>query len=256
MPRAAVSVLSLRFAGALPALSDIQIMLIILSTSAALLYLLCAFAPARLGRWLVAGSLLAWLLQSLFLWQEAFAGVQLRLGFAMMLCAALWISVAAWWLENRHQALDGLRPLMLPCAAASCLLPLAFPGSLITLEHQSALFGWHIVIAILAYASLTIAVFHAVLMAMQETRLHHHAPASQGWFAAALDRLPALLTMEKLLFRLITFGFVLLSLTVLSGVVFSEQLFGRPLRFDHKTVFTLLSWLLFGILLAGRIFRG
>jgi ABC-type uncharacterized transport system permease subunit len=62
--------------------------------------------------------------------------------------------------------------------------------------------------------------------------------------------------MEKLLFRLIGFGFVLLSLTVLSGIVFSEQLFGRALRWDHKSVFTLLSWALFALLLAGRHWRG
>jgi ABC-type uncharacterized transport system permease subunit len=62
--------------------------------------------------------------------------------------------------------------------------------------------------------------------------------------------------MEKLLFRMIGFGFVLLTLTVLSGVVFSEELFGQPMRWDHKTVFTLLSWMLFGLLLAGRRFRG
>src|SRR3569623_2687772 len=62
--------------------------------------------------------------------------------------------------------------------------------------------------------------------------------------------------MEKLLFRLIAFGGALLSLTVLSGVVFSEQLFGRPFKWEHKTVFTLLSWALFGLLLAGRKWRG
>jgi ABC-type uncharacterized transport system permease subunit len=62
--------------------------------------------------------------------------------------------------------------------------------------------------------------------------------------------------MEKLLFRLIWIGFVLLSLTVLSGIVFSEELFGRPLRWDHKSVFALLSWLLFAALLVGRRWRG
>jgi ABC-type uncharacterized transport system permease subunit len=62
--------------------------------------------------------------------------------------------------------------------------------------------------------------------------------------------------MERLLFRLIALGFVLLTLTVISGVFFSEQLFGIPFRWEHKTIFTLLSWLLFGILLAGRHWRG
>jgi ABC-type uncharacterized transport system permease subunit len=93
-------------------------------------------------------------------------------------------------------------------------------------------------------------------MALQEARLHARGGASSGWLAGALDQLPALLTMEKLLFRVIWIGFILLSLTVLSGVVFSEQLFGRALRFDHKSVFALLSWLLFAALLAGRRYQG
>ncbi|WP_338846274.1 cytochrome c biogenesis protein CcsA [Massilia sp. W12] len=229
-------------------------MLIFCSTIAALLYLLCAFAPQRPDL-RNGGVLLAWLLQAGFLWQQSFVPGGLRLGFAVVLSLTMWVSVAAWLLENRNLALDGLRVLMLPVAAVSCLLPLAFPGALQLLEHKSPLFGWHILIAILAYASLTIAVFHAVLMALQESRLHARQ-GQESWFGAILDRLPALLTMERLLFRLIAIGFTLLSLTVLSGIVFSEQLFGRPLRFDHKTVFTLLSWFLFGILLAGRSFRG
>jgi ABC-type uncharacterized transport system permease subunit len=113
------------------------------------------------------------------------------------------------------------------------------------------------VIAILAYSSLTIAAFHAVLMALQEAQLHASPGEARGrWLARAIDRLPALLTMEKILFRMIAFGFALLTMTVLSGIVFSEQLFGIPIKWDHKTIFTLLSWILFGLLLAGRFWRG
>jgi ABC-type uncharacterized transport system permease subunit len=165
--------------------------------------------------------------------------------------------VAAYWLENRNFSLDGLRVLVLPSAAVAVLLPLLFPGNVVPLQGKSALFPWHVAIAILAYSTLTIAAFHAVLMALQESRLHAPADAAKtGWLNAAIDRLPALLTMERLLFRLIAFGFSLLTLTVLSGIVFSEQLFGMAFRWDHKTVFTLLSWMLFGSLLAGRVWRG
>ena len=138
------------------------------------------------------------------------------------------------------------------------VLPSAFPGNMVALAGKSDWFLAHIAISILAYSTLTIAAFHAVLMVLQESRLHTRpGPAAQsGWFGLALDRLPALLTMEKLLFRLIAFGFTLLTLTVLSGVVFSEQLFGTPFKWDHKTVFTMLSWLLFGLLLAGRRWQG
>jgi ABC-type uncharacterized transport system permease subunit len=184
-----------------------------------------------------------------------FAHGALRVGFAFMLSAALWISVAAYWIENRNFALDGMRRMVMPFAALAAILPPLFPGSLMPVQDQSPAFGWHVVVAVLAYSILTIAAFHAVLMAMQEARLHTRS-ATTGWLGTAIDQMPALLTMEKLLFRLIGIGFVLLSLTVLSGIVFSEQLFGHALRWNHKNFFALLSWVLFAALLAGRRWRG
>lgn len=227
----------------------------LLTLSAALLYVTCALLPSRYRRSIAGATAAGWLLHGAALAGEILLPDSLRLGFAVMLSTTLWISVAAYWLENRNFSLDGLRVLVLPCAAIAIVLPLVFPGSVIPLQGKSILFSWHIAIAMLAYSTLTIASFHAVLMALQESRLHSRT-AAHGWFAAALERLPALLTMEKLLFRLIAFGFALLTLTVLSGVFFSEHLFGKPVKWDHKTVFTLLSWLLFGLLLVGRRWRG
>jgi ABC-type uncharacterized transport system permease subunit len=222
---------------------------------AALLYAVCAVLPSRQGTLVSGVCALAWLVHGFAMWTDMVAPGSLRVGFAIMLSAAMWISVAAYWIENRNFALDGLRRLVMPCAFGAALLPALFPGSLMRLQNQTPAFGWHIAVAVLAYSTLTIAAFHAVLMALQESRLHTRRP-HDGWLSGALDQLPALLTMEKLLFRLIWIGFVLLSLTVLSGIVFSEQLFGRALRWDHKSVFALLSWLLFAALLAGRRWRG
>jgi ABC-type uncharacterized transport system permease subunit len=224
---------------------------------ASLLYAAGAALPARQRGAISAATATGWLLHGAALWADMIAPGTLRIGFAVMLSATLWISVAAYWLENRNLSVDGLRVLVLPCAAVAVILPALFPGSVVTLANRSALFPWHIAIAVLAYSTLTIAAFHAVLMALQESRLHTRPGAGpQGWFAAAIDKLPALLTMERLLFRLIGIGFVLLTMTVLSGAVFSEQLFGMAFKWDHKTVFTMLSWVLFGLLLAGRAWRG
>lgn len=221
------------------------------------MYVVCAALPAERRTMIALGTAVGWVLHGAALANDVLLPSSLRLGFAIMLSATLWISVAAYWLENRNFSLDGLRVLVLPCAALAVILPVVFPGSVVPLEGKSVLFSWHIAVAILAYSSLTIAAFHAVLMALQESRLHAHAlSAKRGWFGAALDRLPALLTMEKLLFRMIGLGFVLLTLTVLSGIVFSEQLFGQAVKWDHKTMFTMLSWMLFGLLLAGRFWRG
>jgi ABC-type uncharacterized transport system permease subunit len=83
-----------------------------------------------------------------------------------------------------------------------------------------------------------------------ERRLHG------GAIAGPLAALPPLLTMERLLFRVILAGFAFLTLTVATGIVFSETLFGKVMKFDHKTVFAIASWFIFAALLAGRHFYG
>src|SRR3569623_186124 len=106
---------------------------------------------------------------------------------------------------------------------------------------------------------------HAVLMLLVERRLHalrggiaqrNVAAAGNGWLSSWLDTLPPLLTLEKLLFRLFGAVFVLLTLTLVSGILFSEQLVDRALRLDHKTVFAILSWVMFGALLTARKVSG
>jgi len=229
-----------------------------LFNGAALLYVVCAVLPEKHRTLVAGGTVFAWLLHGLVLFGHTIGPDFLRLGFAMMLSATLWITVAAYWAENRNFSLNGLRLLVLPSAAVAVILPVLFPGTVVLLAGKSPLFSWHIVLSTLAYSSLTIAAFHAVLMAVQESRLHAAVAldSQRGWFASAIDRLPALLTMERLLFRVISFGFVLLTLTVFSGVIFSEALFGKAVKWDHKTIFTMLSWCLFGLLLAGRHWRG
>ena len=107
-----------------------------------------------------------------------------------------------------------------------------------------------LLIALLAYSLFTIASLHVLLMALQEKHLHSHNVAS------FIQALPPLLTMESVLFKIIGAGFVFLTLTLATGVIFSEELFGKPLTFTHKTIFGFMSWFIFGALLLGRAFYG
>src|ERR671927_480758 len=104
---------------------------------AATLYAVCAFLPANRRSMISAGTAVAWLMHGGALWADMIAPGSLRLGFAIMLSATLWISVAAYWLENRNFALDGLRVLVLPCAAVAVILPAIFPGSIVPLGDKS-----------------------------------------------------------------------------------------------------------------------
>jgi ABC-type uncharacterized transport system permease subunit len=181
---------------------------------------------------------------------------QLRFGFAHALSATLWLTALIVWIESFFSASRGLFLLVLPLAALMSVLPLIYPGAVLGRASDSPLFRVHLLLAILAYSLLTIAAMHALLMASMDRRLHGEAVADQGRLAQFLDRLPPLLAMETVLFRLIVAGFLLLTATLVSGVFFSEALFGRALRFDHKTVFTFAAWIVFAGLLVGRLVFG
>jgi len=202
-----------------------------------------------LRSWERAAILLPLVLHGALLYAEMFAREELRFGFAYALSAMLWLTVLFYWLESFIYDLDALQPPALALAALALPLPLLFPGRIGGAYMASLEFRLHLLLAMLAYSLFTIAILHAVLMAVAERRLHRKE-------RGALGALPPLLTLERLLFRLIGAAFLLLTLTLATGLAFSETLFGRALRFDHKTVFGVLSWLTFGVLLAGRWLYG
>ncbi|QAU25436.1 inner membrane protein YpjD [Dyella sp. M7H15-1] len=102
----------------------------------------------------------------------------------------------------------------------------------------------HVTVALLAFCVLAIAAAMAILLAVQERALRHRQLGP--WLSA----LPPLTLTESLLFRLIGAGFTLLSLTLLTGTLFVDNLFGQHLV--HKTVLSIIAWLVFGTLLYGR----
>jgi ABC-type uncharacterized transport system permease subunit len=221
---------------------------------AVLFYGIGTFIQPHHQRTLLGLTFLAWLTHGAALFSQLFIHSGLHLSFALMLSLSLWVSVVLYWIENLNFSLDGLRVFVFPSAALSIVLSFFSPTHPVLLTQTPVLTG-HILISILAYGILTIAAFHAALMMIAEDRLHQHR-YTQTWITPFFDRLPALLTMEKLLFRFITIGFSLLTLTILSGVIFSKQLLNQPLSWDHKTLFSILSWGFFALLLLGRQYYG
>lgn len=198
--------------------------------------------------WLQLGTLVLALLHALVLTQTLAqpAGLDFSFANATSLIALLVVLVflATSWLAR----LDGLGAVVLPLAAlgtAAMLLP--SPAQILDSEHPAPL-ALHIVLSLGAYSLLAVAALQALLMSWQDMRLRHHHP---GGLVRAL---PALQTMEKLLFRLVTAGFVLLSLALASGFVFLDGLFQPQLL--QKTVLSIIAWVVFGVLLWGRYRAG
>jgi ABC-type uncharacterized transport system permease subunit len=223
-------------------------------------------ATGGLRPWERVAILFPLALHGTLLYADLLAAPELRFGFAQALSIMLWLAVLFYWLESLFYDLDGMQPPALTLAALATPLPALFPGRSSGAYAASVEFKLHLVLAMLAYSLFTIAILHALVMALVERRLHQArsargaggAPATDGAavLAGPLGALPPLLTQERLLFRLIAAAFVLLTCTLVTGIAFSETLFGRALRFDHKTLFAFLSWATFALLLAGRHFYG
>jgi ABC-type uncharacterized transport system permease subunit len=185
-------------------------------------------------------------LHTALLAQSMFGGSGLYLGVGDAVSAIVWLTVLIYWLGNFFYRLEGLQALVTPVAAAAALLPAIFPSARPLPNTDFIAFKFHLLISMLAYSFFTIASLHVLLMALLERRLH------DGTLPQILQRLPPLLAMETMLFRMIWAGFILLTLTLASGVIYSEELFGKPAQFTHKTVFGVLSWVIFAALLSGR----
>ena len=178
-------------------------------------------------------------------------------GFAKLLSATVWIGVLLVWIENARVDLASLSSLLAPLAIVLVVLPYFFPGVAFDLQAQPPLFVPHLIVGTLAYGVMFLAAMQALLMAAAERRLHPRRPAERpGMLASVLARrnepLPPLLVLERILFKVIAVGFMLLLLTTVTGIVFSEETFGKPLPFNHKTVFSLVATVFVGLLLAGR----
>jgi ABC-type uncharacterized transport system permease subunit len=206
------------------------------------------FRPARASTAARALALalatLGLVLHAAVLYQAVFVGGGLNLGFFNALSLTTWLVAAIVVAASVNTPLENLAVLVLPLAAVVLLLAQVFPGDRLVALNRGIGFQLHLVLAITAYSVAAVAAFQALLLAYQERQLRRRRLQS------ALRALPPLQTMETLLFELIAGAFFLLSLTIVSGIMFLEDMFAQHVA--HKTVLSLIAWLIFAILLWGR----
>lgn len=176
----------------------------------------------------------------------------LRFGFGPALSMTALLALLAYAIESRNYALQQLRWRLALIGAVTVLLAWLFPGPLL----QSPASEWlplHLALGVASYGLFAVAVLHAWLMSRAELRMRDGPALLQEDAATSTPMLP-LLTLERLTFRFVTLGFILLTITIVQGWLFGEQLYGLTggWRWSHKTIFSLLSWLVFAALLWGR----
>ncbi|MEE8338585.1 MAG: cytochrome c biogenesis protein CcsA [Xanthomonadales bacterium] len=132
----------------------------------------------------------------------------------------------------------------LPIAAGVVMLEWVLPQDAIPMHELSTGIAVHVISSVLAFGVLSIAGVYALFAAIIDHFLRHHH------LKPLVRTLPALVVLESLLFKLIATGFLLLSVSLLSGLLFINDIFAQHLL--HKTVLSIMAWLVFGLLLWGR----
>lgn len=191
--------------------------------------------------WLIAMA--ASLAHAVVLSQSTFTASGINLAFFNSLSVTTWFTVTITLLLNVGRPVINLGLILFPLSAFTLLVSLLFTGQ--TNSTIAPQLQWHVLISVIAYALLTISAGQAALVSLQDKRLRSHRP---GGF---LRTLPPLAVMETVLFQLLVATFLVLSLALLTGFVFLDDLFAQ--RLVHKTVLSILAWLILGILLTGQI---
>ena len=180
--------------------------------------------------------------------QQAFQGGGLTIGATEALSLFAWQAALLLWVVGWREPVRALGLAVYPLAGLAVALMVVVP----TVPTEIAVASWktrsHVVLSLFSAGLLTLAAVHALLLATQERLLHDHR------LTHLTRALPPLQTMERLLFQFIGIGFLLLSLTLLSGLWFVRDWLAQHLA--HKTVLSISAWLIFGVLLWGRLRHG
>lgn len=224
--------------------SDASMTALSLSILSLLAYLAAAHAQWNRGgrpAWLAPlGLLLHFGALALSLIHEG----NLRIGVTEAASLFAWQSALLLWLFSFREpiAINGVA--VYPLAGVFAIWATLAPSPVSTVQVSEWQVSVHVLMSLLSAGLLTLAAVQSVALAVQDRLLHRHRVAPAG------GRMPALQTMERVLFQLIAVGFGLLSLTLLSGLWFVHDWMAQHLA--HKTILSITAWLIFGTLLWGR----
>ncbi|MES2101070.1 MAG: cytochrome c biogenesis protein CcsA [Pseudomonadota bacterium] len=208
-------------------------------------YGVAALMGERFGSGLRTALLIGWVAHAIAIFVDiagiGSAVVAARFGFAPALSMTIWLVLAVYVVESRFVPLPGARRTLAWLGILVVALAWMFPGELRPLAPSR----WapvHWVLGVASYGLFGAAVLHAAMLNRAERSMR---PGSAGAIGASKGM--PLLQLERMTFRFVGAGFVVLSAALVLGVWSAS-----PWRWDHKAVFSMLGWLVFAGLLAGR----
>ncbi|WP_281646043.1 cytochrome c biogenesis protein CcsA [Parendozoicomonas sp. Alg238-R29] len=186
--------------------------------------------------------------QALSIYYVVHTEAGINLNFFAVGSLSSWMVILIILLSSIRKPVENLLIVLLPMAIAAIATSDLITAQSTILSNRSAGMVAHIIVSILAYSTLTVAAFQALLLAYQENHLKHHHPVG------IIRAFPPMQTMEKLLFEFLWAGLILLTLCLGSGFAYLNDMFAQHLA--HKTILAVMAWIMFAILLAGRSFMG
>lgn len=191
---------------------------------------------------------LTWLLALIFhivaLHFSLFTGEPLTLNLVALGSYMMWFLSLILFITTLNRKIESLAIPILPLTILSIIGAMALSASTHNTVNMRSGLGLHILSSLLAYSTLMLASFQALLLAIQNNHLHARNNTN------FIRSLPSLENMEHLLFRFIKIGVILLSISLLSGFYYLDNLFGIGIA--HKTILSIIAWIVFSVLLFGR----
>jgi ABC-type uncharacterized transport system permease subunit len=184
------------------------------------------------------------ILHAHLLYQLIVLGNGFDFGFFNAVSLVGWLVALIVILTSLFRPLENLLLIIFPIASLTILLELFIPGGRILDDSLSTGLRIHILLSICAYSLLLISAIQALILAIQEKLIKSKRAA------LTMNILPPLQVMEELLIQFIVIGFFLLSLSLASGTMFIDDIFAQ--RLAHKTILSMLAWVIYAILLWGR----
>jgi ABC-type uncharacterized transport system permease subunit len=217
---------------------------------ASLLYVLTAWVIWRRPNPMLERILppIALLLHGTVLASFVFRAGTITIGLNEALSLFTWQSALMLWALCFREPLRILGTAIYPLAAVAALTVVFAPSPASDVMINNWRARVHISLSLLSAGMLTLAAVQSILLATQDRLLRRRQ------LTHLARALPPVQTMERLLFQLIGIGFVLLSLTLLSGLWFIHDWLAQHLA--HKTILSITAWLIFGTLLWGRVRHG
>lgn len=171
------------------------------------------------------------------------AGINLNFYAVGSLCC--WLVTLILLLSSLRKPVENLFVIVLPMAILAILTSTFLPARPALLSNRTSGMVAHVLVSVLAYSMLTVAAIQAVLLAYQENHIKQHRHSN-----SIIRAFPPMQTMEKLLFEFLWVGLILLTFSLASGFLYLHDAFAQHVA--HKTILSVLAWILFVILLAGR----